>query len=82
MNERLKVIPDTLIPWSASGPGWANKGITFRVRGPDGKEVSITKYAKDFKLQSSLLALRIAVECVGVLQTEAELDYREKQVKR
>jgi hypothetical protein len=44
-----KLIPGTLTPWRAAGPGWANSGVTATVRDTKTlKDRRLTLYAKDF----------------------------------
>jgi hypothetical protein len=65
-----------LEPWSAAGPGWANRGITAYMVGPayqdkDGlvseKKKTITVYDKDLNAEESL-ALSVALRVRGALE--------------
>ena len=49
--EKIKLIPDTAIPWKARGPGWSNSGVTAMVRiEGDGivREDRLTLYGEHF----------------------------------
>ena len=49
---KKELITNTLVPWTASGPGWSNRGCTaiVRVTADDGavKDESVTIYSEHF----------------------------------
>ena len=64
-----RLIPGTLAPWAASGSGWANAGVSFIVRLPNGTDEKRTLYAEHF----DPTILSMAVRACGRLEIDAQI---------
>ena len=75
---RERILPDSARPWSASGPGWANAGVTAIAEDGRGNRRNVTLYAECF----DPTVLRMGIEACGRLQHEFEAAFRKDGGKR
>jgi len=76
------VLQNTARPWSASGPGWANSGVSMRVRfllrGGHAEEREITIYNHDLLCSNDMLAIAITACNAVEASCQKLLDRKEK----